>query len=347
VELHSHIGEALEQRYGAAAEAHAAELAYHFAEAATTSSRQKLARYSLLAGEQALRADKPQEALGHFERALAAREGATSPAGLGQHMDADTAALLFGLGRAQAATLPRHRLGEAVASLRRAFDYYHQARDVDRAVAVAEYLFYPPVGHHREVVQLIERALGLVREQPDAYPSSYREGRLRSRLGMVKGMVEGGDYATAQEDFHQALAIARRLGDAALEMRTLAWSARVDRFHLNFNGCLQKSYRVIELARRVNEPLAELQARRLAANVLTYRGDLAAAGSHASAMLELAERLGDHYWLVHCPYRQRKAGPAPGPLAGRPGVQRPGSGLISPGPAAAGPSGPAGVRAGQ
>jgi tetratricopeptide (TPR) repeat protein len=81
-------------------------------------------------------------------------------------------------------------------------------------------------------------------------------------------------------------------------METLAWAARVDRFHLNLNGCLQKSDWVIELARRVDQPLAEMQAHRLAANMLTTRGDLGAAGSHASAMLGLAERLDDHYWRV-------------------------------------------------
>jgi tetratricopeptide (TPR) repeat protein len=252
----------------------------------------------LLAGEQALQADKPQEALEYFERARAAQEGDTPSAGASQRTDADTAALFFGLGRAQAAALPRHQLAEAVESLRRAFNDYRQAGDVNQAVAVAAYPFYPPVGHHQEVVQLIDHALELVREQPDAHPNSYREGRLLSRRGMVKGMVEGGDYPAAQEDFQQALAIAQRLGDTALELRTLAWAARVDRFHLNFDGCLQKSYRVVELARRVSEPLAELQARRLAANILTYQGDLTSAGFHSWAMLELAEWRDDHYWLI-------------------------------------------------
>ena len=54
-------------------------------------------------------------------------------------MNAETAALLFGLGRAQAATLTVYQLQEAGATLIRAFDYYAQAGDVAHAVAVAEY----------------------------------------------------------------------------------------------------------------------------------------------------------------------------------------------------------------
>ena len=58
-------------------------------------------QYSLMAGEQALATYAWEEALGHFQRGLATKEG--------QAMDADKAAFVFGLGRAQAATLERHR----------------------------------------------------------------------------------------------------------------------------------------------------------------------------------------------------------------------------------------------
>ena len=52
VRLHARIAEALEDVYGTEAEAHAAELAHHFAEAAAGSA--KLVHYSLLAGDRAL-----------------------------------------------------------------------------------------------------------------------------------------------------------------------------------------------------------------------------------------------------------------------------------------------------
>ena len=74
VRLHAPVAEALEVLYGDDAEAHAAELARHFAEAQTLTGPQKLARYSLPAGEQALAAYAFDEALAHFERGLAARD---------------------------------------------------------------------------------------------------------------------------------------------------------------------------------------------------------------------------------------------------------------------------------
>ncbi|HEU0020901.1 MAG TPA: AAA family ATPase, partial [Dehalococcoidia bacterium] len=128
--LHERIGEALEALYGVNSEVNASTLAYHFSEAMPMVGSEKLVRYSLLAGDRALATYAPEEALVHFERALTAKEG--------QSEDAETAALLFGLGRAQLAVFPRQRMPEAMANLSRAFDYYVKAGDIDRAVAVAE-----------------------------------------------------------------------------------------------------------------------------------------------------------------------------------------------------------------
>jgi predicted ATPase len=56
VRLHARIAEALEGLYVAEVEAHAGELAHHYAEALTITGPAKLAHYSLLAGERALAA---------------------------------------------------------------------------------------------------------------------------------------------------------------------------------------------------------------------------------------------------------------------------------------------------
>jgi predicted ATPase len=122
VRLHARIAEALEALYGEDAVAHAAELAHHFAEAQTSTGPTKLACYSLLAGEQALAAYAYEDALAHFESGLAAREIALS--GTETAPDEEAAALLFGLARAQSATVVGYRLVEAFAILCRSFDYY-------------------------------------------------------------------------------------------------------------------------------------------------------------------------------------------------------------------------------
>jgi predicted ATPase len=70
---HARIGEALEELYEADGEAHAAELAYHFAKAEPVLGPDKLVHYSLLAGEGALTAYAYEEALAHFQQGLSAK----------------------------------------------------------------------------------------------------------------------------------------------------------------------------------------------------------------------------------------------------------------------------------
>ena len=106
VRLHSRIAQALEELYGAGAEAHAAEVAYHLVEAQIVVSTEKLVWYCRVAGEQALEAYAYEEAVEYFQRALASREGTS--------VDAEMAGILFGLGRAQATVLEQHQRREAL-----------------------------------------------------------------------------------------------------------------------------------------------------------------------------------------------------------------------------------------
>ena len=189
--------------YGDQAESHAAELAHHFSQAEAMVGSEKLVRYSLLAGERALSAyaneeavEHFEEAVEHFERALAAKED--------QAMDAETAALLFGLGRARAATVPFDEMHHAVAPLSRAFDYYVESRDVARAVAIVEYPkdLHPLLSGMDELGRLVDRALELV-------PADSREeGVILARQVRVLGVLRN-DYEGAQEAMGRALAIAR------------------------------------------------------------------------------------------------------------------------------------------
>ena len=281
VQLHARIGEALEILYGAGAETHAAELAFHFSEAATVLGPARLIRYSLVAGEQALSTYAYEEALDHFQLALAAKEG--------QETDQDTAESLFGLGRAHAGMFQRR---EALANLTLSFDYYAETGDVQRAVAVSQHPINPGLGRVR-VTPLISRALTLVP------PDSHEAGLLLSRYGSALGS-ELGDYGGAQEAFDRALVIARRDGDAGLEMRTLESAALVDTFHARYPECVAKCLQAIELALRANEPSAEVNIRCWAALSLSALGDLEGARPHAAVSLARAEELRDRSLLTTC-----------------------------------------------
>ena len=275
VRLHARIAEMLEELYADNLEARAAELAHHFAQAETIHGTDKLVRYSMMAGERGLLAYAYEEALGHFQRALASKEG--------QPMDAETATLLFGLGRAQASTVQLHELQDAVSTLGRAFDYFAEVGDAPKAVAVAEYpvTIYPGITSTNE---LIARALSLVP------PDSPQAGRLLTRYSRALGSEEG-DYDGAQKAFASALEIAHRVNDTSLEMRALVESAYVDFFHLRHQECIEKSLKAIELLHGIDDPGTESIAHYLAGFSMRVIDNLEGAQQHAEACLALADKL--------------------------------------------------------
>jgi len=189
VRLHSKIGEALETLYGEQPGDHAAELAYHFGEAVPVAGLDKFLKYTILAGERALETYALEEALAHFQRGLSVKEidiESHSPA-----LDADAAALLFGLRRVQVATLGRQKLHVGLASSVRAFDYYSETKDMERAVEVASY----PMMHlpgQQVTLDLVSRALEIVP------PDSPSAGLLLSRNVLVLGL-DNADYQGATE----------------------------------------------------------------------------------------------------------------------------------------------------
>ncbi|MFQ6029864.1 MAG: hypothetical protein ACE5Q6_20505, partial [Dehalococcoidia bacterium] len=284
VRLHAQIAEALETLYGAEAEGHAAELAYHFAEAEAVLGTEKLVRYSLQAGEKALTAYAWEEALSHFQRGLAAKESLP--------MDDQTAALLFGLGCSQAATVERARRDEIMANVTRAFDYYAEVGDAEHAVAVAEHpLLYVSAGWSSGAARIIHRALEMVS------PDSLQAGNLLALLGSIVGEEEG-DYDGALDAFDRALVIARRARDGALELRTLAYASAVHFHHNHHQKCLEDGSRAAELARHFDDPRAETRALFYTAAAFTiFSGDLATARQYSTHMLDQAERLRDRQLL--------------------------------------------------
>ena len=283
--LHGRIAETLEEFYGDNAEAHAAELAHHFAEAESVLGTEKLVHYSLIAGQRALSAYAYEESSTHFMRGLAATGVRLVDTDAAEN--STEAALLFGFGRTQAATVERHLRKDAVTTMRRAFDYYAE-NEVELAVAVAEYPMYA-VTHRTGRTELLSRALELV-------PSdSHAEGRLLSRYGLELGRVEG-DYGGAQEAFNRAMMIAEREGDEILKARTVAYAANVDLFHLRFRECLKNSARAIESGRLTDDLYTQVSGHLDATRAAMYLGELNAK-EHAASALILAEKLGDRVLL--------------------------------------------------
>jgi class 3 adenylate cyclase/tetratricopeptide (TPR) repeat protein len=291
VRLHARIAQVLEQLYGDDAESHAAELAHHFAEAESVLGAEKLVSYSSAAGERAIAVYAWEEAEVHFQRALDAKKVELS--GLEPAADRESAELLFGLGRAQVGVFPLYRVREAIATLSRAFNYYADVKDVERALAVVGYpIIAIGVGRRTERTNMLERAMTLIA------PDTIEEGRLLSEYGFALGF-QAADYDRAQEAFNRALAIARREGDAALEMRTLCHAARIDVQQSRTQEAMEKCLLVLQLAPRGNDPAAEASAHQMAGNHLLMSGDPEAARYHASGVMAPAERVGDRFSILN------------------------------------------------
>jgi tetratricopeptide (TPR) repeat protein len=284
-QYHQQVARVLEERFPEVAETQPELLAHHYSEAGIAAGA---VPYLQRAGERALAAYAWEEALAHFQRGLAAR--GVSQSGAEPAKDAATAALLFGLGRAQSGTLERRQTEEAVATLGRAFDYYAAAGDVAGALAVAQYPTGITASGRTGVAGFIPRALKLVP------PDSLAAGRLLCSYGGELGRVEG-DYENAEVAFAQALAIARREGDPVLEVRTLAAASNVDFYHLRFQEGLEAARRAIALAGRLGDQQAAWLAHWNACIILTFTGEVGEAQQHAAAALELAERLRGRFQL--------------------------------------------------
>lgn len=279
---HAAIVHTLEQLHGPAIADYAAELATHAARAELLVGSAALVKYSKMAGEQMLAVHAFEEALPQFERAWQARNAVP--------LDAEAAAILFGLGCAQSATALRWNRQEGWANLRRAIEYYLQAGDVARALAAATHPSVLPEGAS-DVSDVIECVLAEVPR------GSAEEGWLRARLGAAV-YFETADYGRARAAFDRALEIAAAHRDPALELRTLAYETSVDHFDLRWQDVLPKSRRVLKLARRIDDPHSETYARYRAAYVLIHTGRTDEARVEVEANLSAAERLGDHGLLT-------------------------------------------------
>jgi DNA-binding CsgD family transcriptional regulator len=275
--LHAHIARTLEAEHQAGAEGLAHELAYHFGQASHLLAPAKVVAYSQLAGERDLAVHAYDEAARHFERALACAAGVSD--------DGHTAALLYGLGRARAATSPRWNRQAAWEHLRQAAEAFLRAGAIEQAVDAVTHPSIPP-----EAVIGVAAAVERVRNAVSL--GSRQDGWLLARQAAAL-YFETGDYAAASHGFAKATTIARRSGDNALELRTLALQTSVDHFDLRWSDVLVKSERVVHLARKIDDPHAETYARFRRAYALAYTGRATEARTEARRNLAGAEHLRD------------------------------------------------------
>jgi DNA-binding NarL/FixJ family response regulator len=280
IRLHGRVGEALEAVYAADPEPHLAELAHHFVAAAPGGEVARAVRAATLAGHRALDLLAWEDAVGLFQRALAALELAERP---DQQQRCE---LLLALGEARMAA-------SDVAAARAA---YQQAGELARRIGWPEALARAGLGLGLVVtggvVDPVE--VGLLEEALVALGGADSPLRARVLARLARALVFTPQAERRMVLSEEAVALARRLGDAA----TLA-AVLFDR-HMTIWGAeraeaagerLAMATEVVGLAERLGDRAMALRGRGLRRVDLLELGDLAGFDADLTAAEQTAAEL--------------------------------------------------------
>ncbi|MGQ0712168.1 MAG: helix-turn-helix transcriptional regulator, partial [Gemmatimonadaceae bacterium] len=273
--LHATVAEALERHYGRQADAHADELAYHFARADARDVGPKATRYLALAGRNALAKHANREAASYLSAAL--------ERSCGTGVDASVeSAIVEGLARA------RQRLGEydaAVALWERARERAERSHDlggladIERRLGLASFWR----GRHDDAIAHYDAALRA------AASASAESTIVRARLAKGMCLQELGRSIDAEHEVAEAIALAERLGDAPL----LARAHRTQLLFYLWTGRTELAYRHAERARELAVASGQRVLEWLAQWALATLSGLTGASEDCARHLAVAERLAE------------------------------------------------------
>ncbi len=281
--LHATVAEALETLYGASADMHADELAYHFARAEARGLAAKAVRYLAAAGRDALARYANREAANYLNSALEHHDRAAGSDGGGSTLDAES--LVEDLAQA------RQRLGDYDAAHElwtRARASAERAGDTARVAAIERRLGLGAFWSSRFDTALAHFDVAL-----DAASRAGDDSMLaRIRVARAMTLQARGDADAARAEIDAALAVAERLGDAGV-------LARVHRSSLLFHvfvGPTSRAHadglRAIELAEAAGERGVAWSAHWAMAMVGGLSGNSGAMAHHLAESGRLADELG-------------------------------------------------------
>ena len=285
VRLNARIARALEEVYGDDAQTHAVELAYHFAEAEAELGAEKLVRYSVLAGEQALESLAFDEALPHFQRALAAVQGS--------NIDDVSASAHAGAGFACGAVRDVKR---AISHFQSAFDFFAESGDLANVAKIASYRFVSAEGL-RGMASMQETALDLL--PSDSLATANVLMASAAALG-----AHSGEYERGKEALQKVTLIARARGNDSLEFRAQCELGYIQIYNLDREGAHRSYTTGLHLAPKVDEPLHLAYLHQVLGSIAMDQGDRVRMRSHSEGSLDAAfkardkERLSTVHWTA-------------------------------------------------
>jgi DNA-binding CsgD family transcriptional regulator len=281
--LHGRIAEALEAMYGAAADSHADELAFHFSRATSTELAAKAARYLASAGRSALARYAAREAATYLGAALDIVDG-KAPGGRGPGAPNDIATLVEDLARA------RQRNGEygAARSLwERALAYAHERHDAARISSIQRRLglvsFW--AGQHDEAFAHYTAGLEAASTAGDEHLAA------RIRIAQAAAFQELGRADDALRELGEALAIAERLKNAGMLARIHRALMQLNLFVGHAAEARAHGERAIEFAGSADERAVEWTAHWGIAVLAGLTGNASELSRHVREAERIAEEL--------------------------------------------------------
>ena len=279
--LHATVAEALETLYGAGADAHADELAYHFARAEARGLAGKAVRYLAAAGRDALARYANREAANYLNSALEHLDRA----GTLDAATVDPDALVEDLAQA------RQRLGDydaAKALWTRARTAAERAGDTVRVAAIERRLGLGAFWSTRYDDALAHFDVALAAAERAAHDPLLA----RMRVARAMTLQALGKPDDARTEIDAALAVAERLGDAGLLARVHRSSQLLHVFIGPTERAHADGMRAIELAESAGERAVAWSAHWAMAMVGGLSGNSGAMARHLAESERLADELG-------------------------------------------------------
>ena len=255
--LHRQVADELERRAGSPPGEHAAELARHYLLAARPAEADKAFTYAHLAGEAALDALAPDEALRWFAQAL---ELAGDKTQMTEHID-----LLIGLGTAQRQVGLSEFRSSLLEAARLAQETGDSARLVTAALANYRGLTSASGELDAERVEVLRAALAAVGDT-----ASPERARLLSRLCSELA------YQSLEERLSlaaEAKAMAQQLGDPATLLAVITDCSLPLRVPSTLAGQLADIAEAVEIAEHIGDPFNQFWAPTWAYTDATRAGD--------------------------------------------------------------------------
>jgi len=285
--LHRDVGEALDDLCGAQVDAHIAELAHHFFEAAAVGGAGKALEFSERAGDQAAEMLAYEEASGHYDRAL------QSMAMAGAVDNSRRCELLLRLAESQ------WRAGDSAA----ARSGFQEVAGIARALQAPEILARAAMGYARglggflhvvradhTIMSLLEEALGVLDERDSAL-----RARLLARLAVELYYTPQIDRRTALSG--EAIEMARSLDDPGsllVALYSRHWAACGPD---TLNERLANATEMVRLAGELGDREMALLGHHVRLSCLLERCDVGLVDRELEEMVAVADELRQPFYL--------------------------------------------------